>query len=283
MARRRLPLAASCCSLGPGKRENSGTIRVHSRVLVTMLAACVAGCVSGGGDDPRIHYLSFGATQPQGNRVTICHAYTCKVQTPYTFSRADIAEISAIMAKVKRNDSPFEERRGVAYAIAKMETDVGRKLGIKDKAGMQFTASGDASQMDCVDEATNTTSYLLVLKANGLIKHHTVEGTMSKENFGQGLGQAQSGAVLAALDGGAEGEQVRSEICGRFPGCSTTAKTPPWSRSRTGTSRTTSKGGHPLSARGERVPRPICGQYRRIVEDGSCLRVRGLTAFLLVA
>ena len=158
-----------------------------SRVLVIVLAVCLAGCTTGGGDDPRIHYLSFGATQPQGNRVTICHAYTCKQQTSYTFSPADIAEISAIMTKVKRNDSPFEERRAVAYAIAKMETDVGKKLGIKDIAGMQFSASGDPSQMDCVDEATNTTSYLLVLKSNGLIKQHTVEGTMSKENLAKGL------------------------------------------------------------------------------------------------
>ena len=75
----------------------------------------------------------------------------------------------------------------MAYAVAKMETDVGKKLGIKDIAGMQFTASGDPSQMDCVDEATNTTSYLLVLKSNGLIKQHTVEGTMSKENLAKGL------------------------------------------------------------------------------------------------
>ena len=52
---------------------------------------------------------------------------------------------------------------------------------------MQFTASGDSSQQDCVDEATNTTSYLLVLQSNGLIKHHTVGGTMSKENLARGI------------------------------------------------------------------------------------------------
>ena len=52
---------------------------------------------------------------------------------------------------------------------------------------MQFAASGDPSQQDCVDEATNTTSYLLVLQANGLLKHHTVSGTMSKENLAGGV------------------------------------------------------------------------------------------------
>ena len=156
-------------------------------VPVILLAAGLSACVSGGGDDPRLHYSVFGAEPPQGNRVTVCHAYTCKLQTPYTFKPQDIAEIAAIMKKVKRGDTPFEERRAVAYAIAHIDVKVGAKLGIKDRAGMQFSASGDPEQLDCVDVATNTTSYLLVLQANGLIKHHTVEGTMSKENLAKGL------------------------------------------------------------------------------------------------
>ena len=121
------------------------------RVLVILLAAALSGCMTGGGSDWRLHYVNFGATPPQGNRVTVCHAYTCKEQTPYTFSKQDIAEIAAIMTKVKRADTPFEERRAVAYAIASMEVRVGKKLGIKDVAGMQFSASGDSSQQDCVD------------------------------------------------------------------------------------------------------------------------------------
>jgi hypothetical protein len=170
-----------------GSARQSGEIALQARVLIILLGAGLSGCVSGGGDDVRIHYSQFGATPPQGNRVTVCHAYTCKMQTPYTFRPAEIAEIAAIMKKVKRADTPFEERRAVAYAIAHMEVSVGNKLGIKDVAGMQFTASGDPTQQDCVDEATNTTSYLLVLQANGLIKHHTVDGTMSKENLAKGI------------------------------------------------------------------------------------------------
>ena len=77
--------------------------------------------------------LAFGAEPPSGNRVTVCHAYTCKVQTPYTFSQPRLAEIAAVMAKVKRADTPYEERRAVAYAIAKIDVEVGNKLGIHDK------------------------------------------------------------------------------------------------------------------------------------------------------
>ena len=36
--------------------------------------------------------------------------------------------------------------------------------------------------MDCVDEATNTTSYLSVLAANGLLRHHEVLRPMAKDS-----------------------------------------------------------------------------------------------------
>jgi hypothetical protein len=78
--------------------------------LVIVLAAGLSGCaqafVYGGGDDFRIHYARFGVTPPQGNTVTVCHAYTCKMQTPYTFIQKDLAEIRSVMAKTKRADSP---------------------------------------------------------------------------------------------------------------------------------------------------------------------------------
>ena len=115
-------LSAFCCLL-ERKRRQSGENALPGRVLVILLLQ-VCPAVSPAAATTGACIMSPSApTPPQGNRVTICHAYTCKQQTPYTFSRADIAEIAAIMTKVKRADSPFEERRAVAYAIAKMETD----------------------------------------------------------------------------------------------------------------------------------------------------------------
>jgi len=34
---------------------------------------------------------------PQGNKVVVCHAYGCKMKTPYRFTSADIAEIARTM------------------------------------------------------------------------------------------------------------------------------------------------------------------------------------------
>ena len=87
------------------------------------------------------------------------------------------------MRKVKRNDSPEEERRAIAYAIGLMERQVGAAIGIRDIAGMQWTASGDPTQEDCMDESTNTTSYLVVIQSNGLLRYHTVEGPLGEDNM----------------------------------------------------------------------------------------------------
>lgn len=73
------------------------------------------------------------------------------------------------------------ERQALKSAIAWIERRIGPATGTSgDRAGLDFTGAGDPGQMDCVDEATNTTSYLTVLAAHGLIRHHTVQRPMAK-------------------------------------------------------------------------------------------------------
>jgi hypothetical protein len=129
------------------------------------------------------HYVDFSVRPPRGNTVYVCHAYGCRMQTPFRFTDEDIASLRTLMAKTRKADTPFEERRAVAYAIAWMERRTGDVIGTSaDRPGMDFAASGDPSQQDCVDEATNTTSYLLILERNGLLRHHSVGTPFSKEN-----------------------------------------------------------------------------------------------------
>lgn len=143
----------------------------------------LSACTYDDGPDPSTHFLRMEMSAPQTNVVEVCHAYGCKMKTQYRFTSSNIAAIRSEMAKVKRNGSPAEERRAVAYAIGLMERQVGKALGIRDEAGMQWLASGDPTQEDCVDESTNTTSYLMVLKANGLLRYHTVEGPLGEDNM----------------------------------------------------------------------------------------------------
>lgn len=131
----------------------------------------LSGCVYEQEGPPEAHFQRFDTQAPKGDKVTVCHAYGCKKQTPFTFSESDIAEIGGLMARIRRDDTPAEERRAISYAIAWMERRVAPAVGTaSDRPSMDFLGSGDSTQQDCVDEATNTTSYLLVLDRHGLIR-----------------------------------------------------------------------------------------------------------------
>jgi hypothetical protein len=61
---------------------------------------------------------------------------------------------------------------------------------------MEFGTFGDPTQEDCVDEATNTTSFLLILQSHGLLKYHTVGIPFSKGDFAEGNARRQLGKIL---------------------------------------------------------------------------------------
>lgn len=133
---------------------------------------------------PEEHYSEFKTEAPRGNTVTVCHAYGCQMQTPVVIGPSQVKEIAAEMKKIRKADTPHEERRAIAYAVSWMERYVGEKIGTKaDRAGMEFNGPGDPTQQDCVDEATNTTSYLLVLEKNGLLKYHKISRPFSRGNI----------------------------------------------------------------------------------------------------
>jgi len=164
------------------------------QLLRLFLSAGLAGVLLGACTHPRTgpvtqHYADFSVEAPKGsNTVYVCHAYGCRMQTRFRFTDADIAAIKTLMDKTRKGDNPGEERRAVAYAVGWMERRTGDVIGTSaDRPGMDFKASGDPTQQDCVDEATNTTSYLLILERNGFLRHHTVGTPFSKENLLRGV------------------------------------------------------------------------------------------------
>jgi hypothetical protein len=170
-------------------------------MLLGVTLGALGGCVYEQEGPPEAHFQRFETKPPRGDTVTVCHAYGCKEQTPFTFSHEDIAEISALMARTRRNDSPAQERRAIAYAIAWMERRVAPTVGTAtDRPSMDFIGSGDSTQQDCVDEATNTTSYLMVLDRHGLIKHHWVERPFAKDSISRWTHWA---ALIEEKDNGA--------------------------------------------------------------------------------
>jgi hypothetical protein len=160
-----------------------------SVVSLSLAATLLAACTYPSLETIDAHFISFHVPPPTGSTVYICHAYGCQMKTRFRFTPDDIKQLSAIMAKYRTKAATAdEERRGVAYAIGWMKERVGKVIGtIADRAGDDFEGNGDPTQEDCVDEANNTTSFLVVLANAGLLVHHTVGVPFSKENYLRGV------------------------------------------------------------------------------------------------
>jgi hypothetical protein len=79
--------------------------------------------------------------------------------------------------------SPEEERAQIAKAIGEFERIVGAKNGtVADLAGTFFDGKL-TSQLDCNDEAINTTTYMRLLKTGGLMQFHEIEDIRTRNFF----------------------------------------------------------------------------------------------------
>ena len=129
--------------------------------------------------DPRDFLLSNGGVPPENGVITICHAYGCERLTRVRLDHADLAMIKRLMAP--GSASPQAEREAVALVIAAMENKVGALTGTSaDRDYRDLLSGGDPTQMDCIDEAANSTSYLLLLDELGLLRHHDIAYPVSK-------------------------------------------------------------------------------------------------------
>jgi len=154
---------------------------ISSFILMSLLG--LTGCTFEREGPPDFHFQEFQARPPRGNTVYVCSAYGCQKQTAVSFGEK-LPAIAELMKKTKKADTAAEERRAIAYAIGYMETYAGEIAGTKaDRPGMDWDGSGDPTQQDCVDEATNTTAYMMILQNNGLLKFHTVGRPFSRGNI----------------------------------------------------------------------------------------------------
>jgi len=138
---------------------------------------------------------------PSGNRVYVCHGYGCRIVTPVQFSAADLKRIAGpLSAKIA---DAAAERQAISRSVQAFETIVGERVGASgDRPGMQF-GRGEKGQMDCIDEATNTTSLLTALLQQGYLKHHEVLEPRARGFFIDGR-YPHATAVLAEAAGGAK-------------------------------------------------------------------------------
>jgi hypothetical protein len=96
--------------------------------------------------------------------------------------------------------SAEQERKQIAEAIGLLEKMVGIKTNTAtDRAGT-FDNSAFPGQLDCNDEAINTTTYMRLMRQQGLIKLHEIEDIRTRNFFFTGW--PHSTAVIRELASG---------------------------------------------------------------------------------
>lgn len=174
--------------------------RIWNVSPMPLAGLALAGCVSWGWFAPEDFFAVYGLpAEPVAERVTFCHAYNCQRQTQVDLGPA----WPRIEAHFARALSPEEERDAMAHAVAVAEQAAGPVLGTSDDPGGVLNAawSGNPAYQDCVDEAANTTTLLVLIANAGLLKRHTVEPPSIRGAFIDGRWQHYTAVVRETATG----------------------------------------------------------------------------------
>ena len=107
---------------------------------------------------------------PKPDRFSICYGNTCRHVATVGLDGVSWERARALFIPAPRDAE--QERARIAAAIAGIESAVGALTGTWRDRAENFAGRGEEGQMDCVDEANNTTVYLEMLRNDGLLQWH---------------------------------------------------------------------------------------------------------------
>ena len=138
--------------------------------LSLLLTACTVS------SDPDIVYQRLNIAPPTLDHIPHCRSYGCAKIDDVALDQHEQMSIKRLFKFVTNAQT---ERTAIAKSIAQFETMIGAKTGTdEDKAGTYGTLGH--LQQDCIDESTNTTTYLMLLNQMGLLKFHEVQALTSR-------------------------------------------------------------------------------------------------------
>ena len=120
-------------------------------------------------------------TEPTLGNFSVCHAGTCTIVSQAGLDDGQWRQIAAVFPAPARDAQ--EERARIAEAIARFEAVVGAIADTSDDRAENQRGEKWWSQMDCIDESTNSTTYLRILARAGLLRWHRVEARVTRGYF----------------------------------------------------------------------------------------------------
>jgi hypothetical protein len=143
--------------------------RTAQRAIWLVAAAAVSACST----SPSATYLARYQATNMPSSFRVCSDFGCGRDTVVVLDEGEWRQIGAIFSPVATDAAA--EREQIRAAIANFEMVVGPKTDTQnDEAGAALFSFDPHGQMDCIDEAYNTSTYLRLLAMQGLLHWHTV-------------------------------------------------------------------------------------------------------------
>jgi len=154
-------------------------MRPVGKALRALVMVAAAGWLAGCATNFTNSTTAVGWIEEKGNprptveNFTACHDYGCASRTEVYLAAEEWREVRAAFTPAPADAT--EERERIKKAVAQLEVMTARRAGTQGDKGGTLNAIALPGQMDCVDEAVTTTTYLVLMQDDGLIKLHRPE------------------------------------------------------------------------------------------------------------
>lgn len=138
------------------------------------------------------------------NAIEVCHGGGCATSQTIAITASEWQKIEALFAVNTQPSpeifTPELERKKIATAIGLLEDLVGAKTGTSNDRAGTFDNEDFPGQLDCNDEAINTTTYIRLMQQQGLLKFHAFEDLRRRNFFFDGW--PHTTAMMHEIDSG---------------------------------------------------------------------------------
>lgn len=154
-------------------KSNRFKTRIRTACTAVFTGLVLSACSGTLAYRPAVEMLNrYDEVPPLPSSFVYCFNYGCSTAIQGADLGESWAAIEAMFKSAAQN--PAEERQRIAEAVAQFEQSMGSRYGTAADKGGTFENFGSPGQLDCVDEALNTTTLLKILENQGLLVWHDV-------------------------------------------------------------------------------------------------------------
>jgi hypothetical protein len=165
-------------------------------------ALAVSACAQNTDNLNTVYIDRYAHPNPTLAEFSECHGFSCTAKSRVSLTPQEWRHVTAIFSPPAKTAKA--ERKQIARAVVEMQKLVGAKTGT---AVHQWTHRnklilpnlGDPTQLDCIDEAVNTWTYMTLMERGRLFRFHRVANLSGA--YGADVNWRNT-AVLHETDGG---------------------------------------------------------------------------------